>query len=204
MSAVNVESAHLAGHSRGGYAVTRLALEHPEVVRTLTIIDSSTLMTPPNPIYDEWSKQAANIPDPRAQIRYLVGANSFSDAHLTEHYIDVAHEIRQLEKTKEVESRMADGLRDHFKADVVARQQETQAWIRDGGIKAPTLVIWAFNDPSATMERCGVPCMDLIMSSVSNSQMHILNEAGHYCFREQPEGFETVLTSFIQKNSPGR
>ncbi len=203
MSAVGIESTHLAGHSRGGYAVTRVALEHPEVVRTLIIIDSSTLMTPPNPIYDEWARQAANIPDPREQIRYLVGANSFRDDHCTERYIDVALEIRALEKSKDVEKRMADGLREHFKTDLVARQQETHAWIRDGGIKAPTLVIWAYNDPSATMDHCGIPCMELIMSSVPDSQMHILNEAGHYCYREQPEGFETALVTFIQKNSKG-
>ena len=49
MQAVGIDSAHIAGHSRGGYAVTRLALEHPEAVRTLIIIDSSTLMTPPTP-----------------------------------------------------------------------------------------------------------------------------------------------------------
>ena len=201
MSAVGIQSAHLAGHSRGGYAVTRVALEHPEVVRTLTIIDSSTLMTPPNPIYDEWARQAANIPDPREQIRYQVTANSFRGDHVSERQIDVALEILDLQKTKDVIGRMDDGLRDQFKADLVARQPETHAWIRDGGIKCPTLVIWAFNDPSATMEHCGIPCMQLILPSVPNSQMHIVNEAGHYCYREQPEAFEDVLITFIKKNS---
>src|SRR5438105_4997121 len=32
---LNLSAAHLVGHSRGGYAVTRLALENPEMVATL-------------------------------------------------------------------------------------------------------------------------------------------------------------------------
>ena len=43
--------------------------------------------------------------------------------------------------------------------------------------------------------------MELILPSVPNSQMHIVNEAGHYCYREQPEAFEDVLITFIKKNS---
>src|SRR5690349_8511250 len=46
--------AHVVGHSRGGYTATRLALQHPDAVQTLTIVDSSTLMAPHNPQYDAW------------------------------------------------------------------------------------------------------------------------------------------------------
>ena len=96
---------------------------------------------------------------------------------------------------------MSAGLSDQFKADIVARQKETQEWILAGGLQTPTLVIWGFNDPSATMERCGIPCMQLIMSSVPDSQMCVINQAGHPVFREQPEAFYSAVSNFIEAHS---
>ncbi len=201
MKAVGIDKAHLVGHSRGGYSVTRLALEHPEVVRTLIIVDSSTLMTPPNPLYGQWEKEGAQFSDLRENHRHQIRSNSFSAEHITDRFLDGVLDIVDLPAAKERVGKMASGLRGQFSQDLVTRQQETHEWIKAGGIEAPTLVIWAFNDPSATMERCGVPCMELIMSSVSNSQMHIINEAGHYVFREQPEAFVDAVNTFIQANS---
>ena len=198
MQAVGIDSAHIAGHSRGGYAVARLALEHPEVVKTLIIIDSSTLMTPPNPIYYEWARLAAQIPDPKESMRHRITSNSFSGDHITDDYLDVCLEIKGMPKTTEINAKMNAGLLYQFKTDLVAKQKETQEWIVAGGIKAPTLVIWAYNDPSATMERCGIPCMQLIMSSVADSEMCIINQSGHSVFREQPEAFHAAVTNFIQ------
>ena len=41
---MGIESTHIVGHSRGGYTACRLALEHPEMVKGLVIVDSATLM----------------------------------------------------------------------------------------------------------------------------------------------------------------
>src|SRR3990172_10515587 len=58
---------HLIGHSRGGYLATRLSLEQPQLVKSLTIVDSATLMVRPGPtsVYDTWEKEAALIEDIR-------------------------------------------------------------------------------------------------------------------------------------------
>jgi 2-hydroxy-6-oxonona-2,4-dienedioate hydrolase len=190
---------HIAGHSRGGYTVTRLALEHPEVVETLVIVNSSSLMTPPNPQYDQWEQAALSIADHRERMRYLITANSFGTDHITEHYLDVVQEIDLLEKTVDAKRRLAGGLTARFRADLVERQLETHEWIRDGRLTCPTLVMWSYNDPSATMERCGIPCLNLILPNVPQSEMHILNRAGHYTFREQPEAFVNGVVDFIER-----
>ena len=41
---LNIKKPHLIGHSRGGYIVTRLAIEYPEITKSIVIIDSATLM----------------------------------------------------------------------------------------------------------------------------------------------------------------
>jgi pimeloyl-ACP methyl ester carboxylesterase len=200
--AMDLGPVHIAGHSRGGYAVTRLALEQPADVRTLIIVDSSSLMTPPNPGNRQWEKEARVLPDPREQFRYLMTVNSFLPDHITEEHLDGILRYQALPKT--AEARTAWGrVYERFSADLVARQQETHDWIRRGGITAPTLVIWAYNDPSATMVRCGIPCMDLILPSVERSEMHIVNRAGHCSFREQPEAFNAAVTDFIRRHGAG-
>lgn len=193
---------HLAGHSRGGYTVARLALEHPEIVNTLTIVDSSSLVTAPNAQYQAWEDEARRISDPRERHRYLIKVNSWSDAHITDHYLDVIVQIDALPKTAEARRKMA-YLRDAFGSDLVQRQAESHEWIRAGRLTCPTLLIWGFDDPSATMERCGIPSMDLILSSVARAEMHIMNRAGHSSFRERPEAFNDVVSAFIRRNRRG-
>ena len=192
---------HVVGHSRGGYTVCRLALEHAEAVKTLVIVDSSTLMTAPNPAYDEWDRLANLITDLRDRYRYLLAANSFGSEHITDGLLDIIMRIVTLPKVQEAAAKMAAGLKARFKEDLLVRQRETHEWIRAGGVKVLTLVIWGYNDPSATLERVGLPTLHLILPNIPDSQMHILNRGGHYCFREQPEAFVVAVNNFIKMNS---
>ncbi|MBI2185309.1 MAG: alpha/beta hydrolase [Thaumarchaeota archaeon] len=201
LRAMKIDRAHVAGHSRGGYATTRLALEHPEIAKTLIIVDSSTLMTPPNPMYDQWDREAEKIPDLKQRYRYIVTANSYSGTHVTDDFVNITVKIVSLAKTQEAAAKMAAGLKKQFNEDLVARQKETHEWIRAGRLKCPTLIMWAYTDPSATMERCGVPCMNLVMPNVPKSEMHIVNQAGHYCYREQPQAFDNAVVDFIRRYS---
>lgn len=203
IKALGLGPAHIVGHSRGGYTATRLVLEHPEVVDTLIIVDSSSLMTPANPQYEAWDQEGQKYSDLIQRHRYLVTANSFSGDHITDHYLDVAVEIDQLPKTAAGKARMLANA-PRFKADLVERQAETHAWIREGRLTCPTLVLWAYNDPSATMDRCGIPCMNLILPNVRESEMVILNRAGHMVYRERPEAFNHALLDFIARHRQGR
>lgn len=201
LNALDLEEAHLVGHSRGGYAVTRVALDHPSRVRTLTVVSSSSVTNPFNPIYGEWRQQAATMEE-REAVRFLIAANSYSDAHITERMVDVGVEIGQLEKTIEAKQRMEQGLYDVFKADLLERVEKIKKEIAEGGLTMPTLVMWGFNDPSATIERCAKPAIDLFFAGVERCEMHILGQAGHYCFREQPEAFSRTLLDFIYRSLP--
>jgi pimeloyl-ACP methyl ester carboxylesterase len=203
IQALGLGKAHIMGHSRGGYTAARLVLEHPEVADTLVIVDSSSLMTPANPQYEAWDREAQQYADLHERHRYLVTANSFSGDHITPRYLDVAVEIDQLPKTAAAKAKMA-VLGQRFKADLVERQQETHAWIREGRLQKPTLVMWAYEDPSATMDRCGIPCMNLIMPNVQDAEMVILNHAGHLVYRERPEAFNHAVIDFIGRHRAGR
>jgi pimeloyl-ACP methyl ester carboxylesterase len=200
IAVLDLGSVHIAGHSRGGYAVTRLAIESPELVSSLTIVDSSSLVSAPNPQYDAWEAEAAGIPDLRERHRYLITANSWSGDHITDHYLDVITELVRLPKTIEARQKMDGGLRARFGRDLVERQAELHAWIREGRLRCPTELIWGYEDPSATMQRCGLPAMDLILSSVSEAEMHVLNHAGHSVMRERADAFNRTIRDFVMRH----
>ena len=203
LDVMGIDSAHVVGHSRGGYTACRLALEHPDAVRTLVIVDSATLMVSSNPIYLQWDSEAALVEDVRERFRHIIAVNSFAGEHITEDYLDVMMEIEELPKSLEAVAKMEAGLTKQFNDDLAARQKETHEWIREGGLKASTLVFWGFNDPSAKFDPVGLDTIQLILPSTPRSQVHILNEAGHFCFREQPGAFEAALTGFIETEPGG-
>ncbi len=200
LKTMQIDAAHVAGHSRGGYTVCRLALEHPEIVKTLIIVASATLFGPHNPIYDEWGRLAALIKDIRDRYRYLAAANSFGSEHITDDFVDKTVEVMTLSKSQEATAK-SKALRSQFLNDLETKQKETHEWIRAGKLKAPTLITWGFNDPSANFDPVGLAGLRLILPSVPRSEMHIFNQAGHYHFREQPEAFVAAVTNFIKLNS---
>lgn len=198
IEALDLGSTHLVGHSRGGYAVTRTALDHPELAKTLTVISSSSVTNPFNPIYGQWREKAAEMEE-REAVRYLIRSNSFSDEHITESMVDAGVAIGRLEKTKEAKALMDGGLYDAFKAHLLDRIKDIKREVEGGELQIPTLVLWGYNDPSATIERCLQPALDLFLENVEDSELHIFNRAGHYCYREQPEAFADTVISFIHR-----
>ena len=198
MLEIGCKSAHIIGHSRGGFTATQLALNHPEFVSTLVLVSCGTLVSPPNSIYQYWERQAIQIVDPCERVRYLVAANSHAADHLDEEYIDQISAVIESTKTKQARAIFQGDVRDHFYRDLADNKTQFLQRIASGELQTPTLVIWGFNDPSATMHESGIAAMDLILSNVSNSEMHILNHAGHYCYREQPESFVATVKSFIK------
>jgi pimeloyl-ACP methyl ester carboxylesterase len=81
----------------------------------------------------------------------------------------------------------------------LARQKdETLGLIRDRGFGMPTLLAWAYNDPTATIEQ-GHALFDLIARGTPDSRMYIFNRAGHFSYREHPAEFNEMLRGFIER-----
>ena len=198
--ALGLRLVNLAGHSRGGYAVARLAVEHPDLVASLAIVDSNSLVSAPGSQYMAWEAEAAAISDIRERHRFLIRANSWSDAHITDRYLEVVSEVVSLPKTVDAKGKMDGGLRARFGRDFVERQAELQAMILAGRLSSPTLLVWGFEDPSATVDGSGIPAMRLVLGSVPTAEMHVLNHAGHMSMRERPEAFNTILADFIGRH----
>ena len=198
--ALDITRAHLVGHSRGGLLVAALALEHPELAKTALIVDSGTL-APGDPryllgrFYEEIERRIPPGLPTRETVRMEPDANSYSTEHVTDDFVARYLEIARLAKTQEAQQRMKTLSDSIWTPSLGRKKEQSLRMIDERGLPAPTLVIWGFNDPSAPLP-LGVSLFERISARTPLAELHVLNQAGHYCFREHPREFNRLLRSF--------
>jgi len=193
----------LVGHSRGGYLVCRLTLDHPELARTCTIVDSNTCA----PGVEMNDIVLGNPPEPRLSResqRWIFEHYSYSDHHITDAWLDVACHIVEQQSYKIAWEKMEnDGLRLRQFTPGLARDRGVMfAKLRDHGLTRPTQIIWGRNDPTALLDQ-GWALYDLVAKHRRDAQFRIINQAGHFSYREHPQAFNELVHSFIESSGSG-
>lgn len=199
LRALGLRSVHPVGHSRGAYLVARLTLEHPELFKSCILVDTNTLA----PGISKNETVMANPPLPRLSResqRWVLQKYSFGLEHITEEWLDAVMRVAKLPKYLAAVDKMETvGLRvTRFLPHLARQKDETLGWIRDRGFGMPTLLIWGYNDPTATLDQ-GHALFDLIARSTPDSRMQIFNRSGHFTYREHPAEFNDLLRTFIQR-----
>lgn len=198
IQALGLERLNLVGHSRGGYLAMRLAMEMPDRISAVAIVNSASMSRQANV---RRGALLAGAPKPllsRESIEWVTGAFSFSNSHITADWLDEREAIAVSPKNREaVEARWKVNDSD-FLPGFNVHKESTLDWIRAGELNSPTLLVWGRNDPSAVVEG-GIEAYKMIADSTSRAHMHIINQAGHYSYREHPDDFVDVVTGFINR-----
>jgi pimeloyl-ACP methyl ester carboxylesterase len=199
---LGLERVHLVGQSRGAYLAARLALEQPGLARTLVLVNSQTIA----PEEGEYSRQAfearrkvlfAGRPaDERGAFRFTQEKLSFSAAHITDEFVEIAAYMESLPRAAQTRQRWASGGEARFEASLDAQKEETLRWLRAGRLDVPTLVCWGRNDPSAILAQ-GLALFELLCAGNPHTRMWIVNQAGHFPYREHPDEWVRMVTSFV-------
>ena len=195
--ALGLERVNIAGHSRGGYLVARLTLDHPDLIKACIIVDTNTLA----PGVPASQQVLANPPAPRLSRhsqRWIIQHYSFSPTHITESWLGRMCDVSALSKSFEAVEKMRNQKlsEKQFMPYLNMDKSDVFARLRDHGMNRPTLVMWGKNDPTAILAQ-GQIIFDLVASRQAEAQMCVLNRAGHFCFREQPGAFNAAVTGFI-------
>jgi 2-hydroxy-6-oxo-6-(2'-carboxyphenyl)-hexa-2,4-dienoate hydrolase len=192
---LGLRDVHLVGHSRGGYVACRTALDHPDLIKTCVLVDSGTLAPGTTPM-EVLFKDAPNPRLTRESQRWVLQRYSFGYEHIDDEWVNALAGVAATAKYKEALS-IVD--RSPYNDHLIKQKAETFDIIRNRGMQKPTLVIWSFNDPTAVLER-GQALFAMIADKEPRAQMHIINKAGHFNYRERPKEFNAVLQSWVGLN----
>jgi len=216
--AMRLRNVVLAGHSRGALPAARIACDHPDLVSHLVLFDSNTLAPDDPNTPDRADPPPISRAPTREEIRAadLRNPQYYGKQMITERYVEAQYRIAQLPKIREVDRKFRE-LRDRWIRDnrqeletnpkLGSNMGATTWWmykakyatldkINAGGIKAPTIIIWGFNDPTAP-RFLGVNLMETLAKVVDRSELHILNHAGHFVFAEHPAEVTRLITGFV-------
>lgn len=197
---LGLERVHLVGQSFGGYMATRVALELPEVAATLVVVDSATLAPeiPEESTENRHQRFERNLPkqDPRDYVRAAYQRLSFSLEHVTDELVEAQVWMQQLPEAVEQRRRWADGGRQRFIDSLQRQKRDTLDRISDGGLQLPVLLHWGANDTTALLAQ-GQRLFDLVAAANPRTRMHVLNQAGHFHFREYPDEFNRNVANFV-------
>lgn len=197
LRAMKLPPVHLVGHSRGGYAATRLALENHDLVKSLTVVNSGTL----SPGVGTNEVVLARPPYPvgtRECVRWVYQSYSFNPQVVTDEWVDAVMATLALPKYQESVRKMnGEKLSSKLFLPELARQKrETLQWLNDGRLQRPVQVIWGFDDRTAVIDR-GIELHQMFARHERRALFHVINQSGHFPFREHPERFNALLGRFV-------
>ncbi len=199
--ALKVGTVHLVGESRGGACVFFLALQHPEVVRDIVIVDSDTAAPGSSAAGAEASDKCPKEPESEAWKCSLLAASSLPDQAFDDEFFLEGKYMSLLPKSQETVAKLKAGAGgelatangfNRWKAEWFARIA------KEGVLQVPVLIYWGKSDPLSPPAN-GQALYDLLAKNNPRVRITILDKAGHFPFREFPQKFVDDVTSFIQQ-----
>ncbi len=199
MDVLDLRDVHLVGHSRGGFLVTQLALDHAARVRSVTIVNSSTL-APGVGLNEVVLAKPPHPPFTRESLRWVYERYSYGTAHVTDAWIETGFEVMQLPKYRESVRKMEEeGLKTRvFLPELARRKRDLLERLASMGMQRPTQLVWTRNDGTAQLDR-GIALFNLIAAKERQAALHVFNESGHFPYREHPARFNECVAGFIQE-----
>ena len=191
-----IETAAVVGHSLGGLVAVRFALDHPDRVSQLVLVDAGGIGEEMS-----WLLRLAAIP--------LLGKLVFGPSRLwLKHYNDrlfvppgnvdtnllrSIHRSRTLHVTAGF-MRRAVGM----SADKLGPVESAYLLPRLGEIAAPVLVLWGEQDRLFPVEQ-----LEGLRETCPLVEIHTFPDVGHWPYAEVPDGFNATLIDFLQRRANG-
>jgi 2-hydroxy-6-oxonona-2,4-dienedioate hydrolase len=205
LKVLGVDKFHVMGQSTGAYHAARMTLEHPELVKTLVICDSATLSPPVGNLEERRAAiglgtgaggERGTSNDPKEQFRFAVQQLSKNREHITEEFVSAAGYMASLPAGKKTDAVMRGESAKRYETIIQKGAAEMRGWIKEGKLQTPTLLYWGKNGPSA-IPAVGLALFDMIAEKNLRARMLIVNDAGHFHYREHHEEFSRNVINFV-------
>ncbi len=207
IDALKLGPVHAVGHSGGGGVVLNLALEHPEQVKTLTIMayGASSGRTTDDP--SRLMAALKKCPDQNVYegLRCRVEALAWHPDTFDADYWAADALMATLPSARAVRAAVASGAADPARAARnAAYRRNTLDRIRGGAIQVPVLMYlgkndvidWGIDEPLASL-KVQKSMFEAIAAKDRRAKLVILNDSGHFMYREHVDRFNRDLMGFL-------
>ena len=199
---------HLVGQSRGAGLATRIAVEHPDEVASLTIVNSETIA----PRWGDFARRqrlvlggvfdfsapptfAADRPE---QLRALYERMSYRTEHVSDEFVETDAWMATRPKALRTAEIMRSGGQARWDRSLEESRAETHRLIEQGRLgEMPILLFWGREDPWAVLEQ-GQALFELLSQTNPSVRFYTVRGAGHFVFRERPREFAWLIGEFIR------
>jgi 2-hydroxy-6-oxo-6-(2'-carboxyphenyl)-hexa-2,4-dienoate hydrolase len=200
MKAVGIEKVHLVGQSQGGWPVTRLALDHPDMVKSVVCQDCGMAPTDPLGRSMPFMMYIMYYVNPREgatheSVKRGTEMWSYTMNNVTDQAAQRSLKISALPKMVEARNQMIKHSMSPAHPSFIALKQKALDEIKEGKLKAPMLVLWGYNDPSMHID-IGIELFKLVSSGSPHAQLYVVNDCGHSPYIEHPELFNRIIVGF--------
>ncbi len=181
LQSLGIESAHVVGLSLGGGVAFQLAIDYPDLVKTLTIVNSGPFMTGSI----ETDRQVA---DERVNIVRQHGMRAMGQVLSGRLFPNPEHEPQR----NTFVERWAENDPDAYINSTLAMV----GWnVSDqiSAIECPTLVL------SADQDYTPIPVKEAYTKLMPNAELVVVPDARHAMPIERPEAFNAALLEFLSK-----
>ena len=202
--AMKVGVVHLIGEGRGGACVFFLALQHPEVVRDVVLVDTNMAGPESQPPSGNKLAHCPQQPEDEAwKCRTRALSTSANDAFDDEYFMAGKY-MSLLPERAETAQKLKGGAGGKLATPDGFNRWKAEWFDRikkEGVLEMPVLIYWGRDDFSAPVTN-GQALRDLIAVNNPRVQMIVAAHTGHFPFREHPERFVSDVTNFIHWAAP--
>jgi len=175
----STEKTTIIGHSLGGYIASEIAIQNQNLLNQLVLIDSSGTLDSPTPILEQYLN-AAKKPT-QDNVRQVFEQMVADPSRVPDKLVDGFIRRINMPNAK------------HAFESTLAYSTSTQIGLdRLRLIKIPTLILWGIHDKVIPLEHSG-----FFKDTIHESQLEIIDDAGHAPFAEKPDQVSEILKNFL-------
>lgn len=202
LEALEINDAVMVGHSRGALPAAYAALHTRERLLAMIVVDSNTLapehLDYPKDFYPTAFAGKPEVPD-EAYVRRELDMNSYSSDHVTPEFLATRMESALQPKMEVGIAKMKTLYESLYVPDHKRLRQEVLDSITAGALAdLPVSVMWGYDDPSAPLS-IGYALLDVLAPHIDWTEFHIINQSGHYVYREHPEVAAGIMIDFVER-----
>lgn len=201
---LDLSNVTVVGHSRGALLAATLAIDLPDRVSGLVVVSSATLAAlesaTDTSFYDDIERAVSAETDAASIIGRYHAAQAVAEGPLSAEYLKLAVEMATSPDFAAARATAERTKESYWMPSLARANRRALHYIEESGFTIPVLVVWGHEDRSAPVA-LGHSLFAELAKNTPCCSMHIVNNAGHQVFRDQPAVFGSAVKSFLDWGS---